>query len=240
MLTEAIIMSIDYTSNTCVVRMPYFERAGVDRIITATAHIACPPGVYNGYKVGDAVFIGFDLDRADLPIILGKIFTGTQAFKQDNGGTLQATNLDVSIDATLPIGTRFLVNKDYNYSDYDSIIKMITTLRDYDQHKLLHENGYYLSLKLGRAGHQGTYHIIAQVTKQYAETTEGFNAFIASLTNAGISSEHPLPVTSNSDIYCIYATSGKLYGILKGSGETTELTAGTGNAWIACYKNYDI
>jgi hypothetical protein len=54
MITKGIIKSIDYNGNTCTVRVPFFETANNDEIIS-TAPISNTPGSYNGYKVDDIV-----------------------------------------------------------------------------------------------------------------------------------------------------------------------------------------
>lgn len=55
MVTKGQIISVDYAGNTCEVRLPYFESAGVNDKIIATATIGNQPGMYNGYRAGDVV-----------------------------------------------------------------------------------------------------------------------------------------------------------------------------------------
>ena len=43
-------------------------------MIEADAQINIVPGIYNSYKTGDIVFIGFEENKMELPVILGKLF----------------------------------------------------------------------------------------------------------------------------------------------------------------------
>lgn len=92
MLTKGIITSIDYSSNTCIVRIPVFEGAGNRTKIQAEAAICIPPGNYNGYKVNDVVVVGFGENNIDQPIILGKLYLGIQG--EQLAGSRSALNID--------------------------------------------------------------------------------------------------------------------------------------------------
>ena len=59
MVTAAEIQSIDFTSNSCVVRIPFFETVNTIDPFTLEAKICIPPGIYNGYQVGDTVWVDF-------------------------------------------------------------------------------------------------------------------------------------------------------------------------------------
>jgi len=108
MLTKGEIQSIDFVSNTCIIRLPLFETAGMPDKMFATAHFATAPGQSNGYKSGDIVVVGFESDRINKPIILGSLYS-TQAVSQSDlsRGSLSCINLKVSDRAELPINTSF-------------------------------------------------------------------------------------------------------------------------------------
>ena len=68
MITKGIIKSIDLLGNTCTVHLPFFETAGNDPIIE-TATVSNTPGSYNGYKVGDVVYVAFEDGNMDTPVV---------------------------------------------------------------------------------------------------------------------------------------------------------------------------
>ena len=75
MVTKGIITSIDFNGNTCKVRIPFFETAGNDPIIS-DAIISNTPGVYNGYKVDDVVLVAFEDGLMNNPVVIGKLYLG--------------------------------------------------------------------------------------------------------------------------------------------------------------------
>lgn len=112
MLTKAIIQSIDYTKNMCRVRIPLFENASRNtNAIEADAQLNIVPGIYNSYKTGDIVFIGFEENKMELPVILGKLFVSTAAEASNLKGTLSGNALSITDTAQLPYSTVFSYDK---------------------------------------------------------------------------------------------------------------------------------
>lgn len=74
-LTKAYITKLpDEGSNIYKVRVPLMEdNTGTEAIFDAL--LCTSPICYNGYSVGDCVYIHFEDDDYDLPVILGKLFT---------------------------------------------------------------------------------------------------------------------------------------------------------------------
>ena len=108
MLTKAIIQSIDYTKNICRVRIPLFETAARNVTpIETDAQINIVPGIYNSYKIGDIVFIGFEENKIDLPVILGKLFVSAASEAASCRGNLSGNSLAVTETAQLPHSTIF-------------------------------------------------------------------------------------------------------------------------------------
>lgn len=105
MIVKGIIKSIDVQGNTCVVRMPYFETAGNDEIV-ATATVSNSPGSYNGYKVDDVVWVAFENDQLECPVIIGKLYLGIEAERADPRGTLNVVDSKVSRTAEIPFDTK--------------------------------------------------------------------------------------------------------------------------------------
>ncbi len=129
MLTKAIIQSIDYTKNLCKVRIPLFENASrnVD-MIEADAQFNIVPGIYNSYKTGDIVFIGFEENKMELPVILGKLFVSTSAEAASYRGSVSGNSLAITDTAQLPYSTVF---------NYDKIAQNSTLYKELNTPKKL-------------------------------------------------------------------------------------------------------
>jgi hypothetical protein len=111
-LTKAIIQSIDYTKNMCRVRIPLFENAARNvNIIEADAQINIVPGIYNSYKTGDIVFIGFEENKMELPVILGKLFVSAATEASSYRGNVSGNSLAITDTAQLPYSTIFNYDK---------------------------------------------------------------------------------------------------------------------------------
>lgn len=101
MITKGIIKSIDLLGNTCTVHIPFFETAGNDPIIE-TATVSNTPGSYNGYKVGDVVYVAFEDGSMSNPVVIGKLYLGTEKEKADPRGVSNVEESTASKKATLP------------------------------------------------------------------------------------------------------------------------------------------
>ena len=104
MLTKGLILNIDYNDHYCNVRIPLFETAGNLQIVSVKATICTTPGIYNGYKEGDIVFVAFEDNELNEPVIIGKLYTDANTEKNASSAiscnTLYAKNL------TLPLTTK--------------------------------------------------------------------------------------------------------------------------------------
>lgn len=125
MLTKAIIQSIDYTKNICRVRIPLFENASRNvNMIEADAQLNIVPGIYNSYKTGDIVFIGFEENKMERPVILGKLFVSTSAETGSYRGNVSGNSLAITDTAQLPYSTLFNFSK---VSQNDKLYKDLNT-----------------------------------------------------------------------------------------------------------------
>ena len=127
MITEAEIQSIDYASNSCVVRIPFFETLNTAQDVVLPSRFAIQPGIYSGYKVGDVVWVAFEDGQAKNPIIIGKVFKGTTD-EASSGGAISCSSLLVSKVASIPDGT-VIQTSDSNFDSIKKIIEKIKNLQ---------------------------------------------------------------------------------------------------------------
>ena len=107
MITKGIIKTIDYSNNSCKVRIPLFETANTSDEVILPAIFLTQPGIYNGYNEGDIVFVGFEGSGLDCSIVLGKLFLGASKESENSKkGSIEASNLVVDSTATLPLTTK--------------------------------------------------------------------------------------------------------------------------------------
>lgn len=122
MITKAIIQSINAASNRCIVRMPLFETAANKNPVTAEALINIPPGLFNSYEAGDVVFIAFEENAIEKPIVIGKLFRGVDIESDIRGGAAVLDSLKVRSSATIPSSTiyEFDTSITNNYKDLNT------------------------------------------------------------------------------------------------------------------------
>ena len=126
MITEAEIQSIDFNSNSCIVRIPLFETTGSLEPFVAEAKICIQPGIYNGYKQGDFVWVDFINDRKEYPIVLGKIFKNTADEETNTGSVIVSPSIKISKQVSIP-NTTEITN---TFLEFNSIQKIINSIKD--------------------------------------------------------------------------------------------------------------
>ena len=105
MFTKAIIQSISTDGTRCTVRMPLFETAANPNPVEADALINITPGLFNNLTVGDVVFIAFEENAIEKPIIIGKLFRGVTVEDNIHGGSAVLDTLKVRSNMTIPAST---------------------------------------------------------------------------------------------------------------------------------------
>lgn len=142
MITEAEIKSINFASNSCTVRIPYFETLNTPEKIIIPARFVSLPGICSGYAVGDYVWVAFGDGLLENPIVIGKIFkNATEEAK--SGGAISCENFVAKKAAAIPLET-VIQNSD---SDFDSITKIINNIKSLQVEQETLEN-YSLSPKV--------------------------------------------------------------------------------------------
>lgn len=138
MITKGLIQSIDFSSNTCIVRLPFFETAGNPTEMALQATFAITPGIFNSYKVGDVVQVAFENGEINNPVVVGKLFLGGQKESVEPRGSATFNSLEVAQSATLPLDTKFklnigdttIPNVKGSYRSYESVQDIINNMQD--------------------------------------------------------------------------------------------------------------
>lgn len=129
MIVKGQIIDIDFTDNTAVVRLPIFESAGSDNIISAKAIFSTIPGVYNTYAINDIVFVGFENNQLKLPIILGKLYLGaTEEHNRSATGNLKCNTIEAQNIIGLSTSTK--INIDGERDIIPGLFSKINTIGD--------------------------------------------------------------------------------------------------------------
>ena len=107
MITKGVIRSINSAGNRCVVRLPLFETAASTMPVELTALVNVPPGMFSGLAVDDVVFVAFDENELEKPIIIGKLFINANKESNIRGGMGILDELKVRTAATIPCSTLY-------------------------------------------------------------------------------------------------------------------------------------
>jgi len=185
MVTEAIIISIDQKNNTCQVRIPLFEPAGGFPDIS-TAHFVSQPGLYNGFQVGDYVWVAFERNRADIPVVIGKMYRGVEKEKAAPGGALKGVDLEITNSAKIPLTTElsgYNANdiKRKKYTSISNIVERVVKLSDIagiDDKNEKEYDGYRVIISFTLSAQPTTvYKMVLHTQKEY-KTTDSLAAMI--------------------------------------------------------------
>jgi hypothetical protein len=107
LITKAIIRSINKAGTRCLVEMPLFSTASNPSPVTAKALVSITPGFFNNLFEGDVVFVTFEENALEKPIIIGKLFTGAVKENETPGGAGILDTLRVRTHAIIPCTTLY-------------------------------------------------------------------------------------------------------------------------------------
>ena len=102
MITKGQVLNIN-SDNTLQVRIPLFESATGTRnnqIVKCT--VCYNPGNLNGYVIGDVVFVAFEDNEIDKPVVIGKLYLGDEKEATNHS---YSNSLTVEGNASLPAST---------------------------------------------------------------------------------------------------------------------------------------
>ena len=115
MITKAKVLRT-ISDNTYEVHIPIYDN-GSD-IYKATATISYTRGIKNPVVIGDIVFVTFENNKINKPVIVGKLFIG-----DDNKGDLLGDSLEIKTSARLPNNTIITskLGEDISLRDYELV-----------------------------------------------------------------------------------------------------------------------
>jgi hypothetical protein len=99
--------------------MPLFESASSSSIVEAEALYSITPGLFNNLFVGDVVFVAFEENALEKPIIIGKLYRGAAYENNTIGGAGVLDTLRVRSAATIPASSIYNFPSDIKNSYKD-------------------------------------------------------------------------------------------------------------------------
>jgi hypothetical protein len=104
-----------------VVRLPLFETASSSAPVEIEALINITPGMFNNLFVNDVVFVAFEENALEKPIVIGKLYTG--AFNENNtpGGAGILDTITVRTSGSIPAATTTFVFDGDTKSEYENL-----------------------------------------------------------------------------------------------------------------------
>lgn len=109
MITKAYIINKEQNSNKYYVRIPIFEKPGINSENSNlsrthfSATLAHEPTIFDAYNIGDCVFVGFENNELNRPVIIGKLYTKNDT--SATSGLIETKVLTVLDKVTLPADT---------------------------------------------------------------------------------------------------------------------------------------
>lgn len=121
MVTKGLIKSINRAGNRCIVRLPLFETASSSTPVEIEALVSITPGMFNNLFVNDVVFVAFEENALEKPIIIGKLYTGAPNENNTSGGAGILDTLTVRTSGSIPAATTTFVFEGDTKSEYKDL-----------------------------------------------------------------------------------------------------------------------
>lgn len=121
MVTKGQIKSINRAGNRCVVRLPLFETASSSVPVEIEALVSITPGMFNNIFVNDVVFVAFEENALEKPIVIGKLYTGAANENNTLGGAGILDTLIVRSTGSIPAATTTFVFEDEARGEYKDL-----------------------------------------------------------------------------------------------------------------------
>ena len=125
MITKGQIITVN-SDNTLDVRIPIFEAASDSRnnqVIKCT--VCYNPGNLNSYKVNDVVFVAFEDNQIDKPVVIGKLYMGEEKEASNHSFS---NSLTVTENASLPVDTTI---GNVSFKQFKGLFEQGTQLNDF-------------------------------------------------------------------------------------------------------------
>ena len=121
MVTKGLVKSINRAGNRCIVRLPLFETASSSAPVEIEALTSITPGMFNNLFVNDVVFVAFEENALEKPIIIGKLYTGAQNENNTPGGAGILDTVTVRTSGSIPAATTTFVFEGDTKSEYKDL-----------------------------------------------------------------------------------------------------------------------
>lgn len=122
MITKGKIVSTpgELNENIYSVRIPYFESAGINQKQIFSCTVCGDPGIVNGLRVDDTVFVAFEDGKNESPVIIGKLFTNN-----DSDGTSYAHFDSLTVDNFVSFGNNGKLGN-VSFKDIEGAVQQVT------------------------------------------------------------------------------------------------------------------
>lgn len=138
MITKAIIKRLYTTEdNHYIIYIPFLRKANMDeKDATLEATALCISGINNEYKVDDVVYISFEDNKINKPVILGKLFTINEN-KDEITTTITARTQETLELNKLPVNT---IIGETNIKSLKDKIDYILGIKNLDSKDIIYNN----------------------------------------------------------------------------------------------------
>ena len=143
MIQKGIVKELLPNENRIVVRVPIYETAGSEEALF-TCTYSIQPGVVNGYNVDDVVYVDFENNQLEEPIVVGKLYVGVDD-AQNSKSSFIGGSLQINGNANLPTNTNI---GDISYYDLLSLKKRLKLEEDGDLGITVNDSDVLLSRDL--------------------------------------------------------------------------------------------